>query len=54
MNHNELMLLLIGIVLGMIIAMIPVSLTWEHHNTIIKQDCGQYNNKTGDFEWIKN
>ena len=53
MNHEPLMNFLLGILVGMIIILPIVNYKWEHHNDIIKHECGQYNNTTGDFEWIK-
>lgn len=53
MKIDEVITGLIGMVLGMCIIMGVVSVKWEHHNTIVKQGCGQYNTQTDDFEWIK-
>jgi len=50
---DNLLLMAIGILIGVAISVGVVNVKWEHHNTIVKQDCGQYNSKTGQFEWLK-
>jgi len=53
MKHNEIIYLLLGILIGIVLCTIVVANKWEHHNTIIKHECGQYNSKTSDFEWLE-
>ena len=43
----------IGLLLGVIIGSIIVISFSEPDKAIIRHGCAQYNNITGDFEWIK-
>lgn len=43
--------LVIGIVCGGIATVIVITTEFEPHSAIIKHECGEYNNTTGDFQW---
>jgi competence protein ComGC len=53
MKIEDAITLLVGVLIGCILCIAIVSNLWEHHDTIVKQGCGQYNNMTGNFEWLE-
>ena len=50
---DNILVLVIGMLIGIIIVASVVDYKWKHNNEIVKQGCGQYNSTTGNFEWIK-
>ena len=44
-------LFVLGVTVGIVLGLAIEHVNWE--NNAVEHECGQYNNKTGDFEWIK-
>ena len=57
MNDTEVHSLIFGLILASLMwgfgVILPIANSHEPHKAIIKQGCGQYNPKSGDFEWLK-
>ncbi len=50
---SDIIILFIVAILCTVFGAQSVEMDSEYHREIVKQGCGEYNNTTGKFQWIK-